>query len=244
MFNLSDSISFSRNLAGVGLLAGPLLMALAALIDPAYDDDAALYLAEVADGEGAYLIAGLLGTIGSLVFIAGGLGLIRLLRGPAVSLGQVGAWLLTLGLIGLAPVLAFNGFDIALADAESRESAVAIFDSLEDSAALTVYWVSFFFIGVVLGTLLIALALIRRRIVPVWAPGVLLAALAVGFGGSGAVLAALSFILLAVGFYPLAMIILRMSDRSWAEWLPLEAEGLASVPPADVTGAGGGPASS
>ena len=78
--------------------------------------DSAEYLAEVADDKGRYIASGAVGTIGSLVFIPGLLGVMRLFRRRSVSLGQIAAGLLTVGVIGLTATLAFNGFDIILAD--------------------------------------------------------------------------------------------------------------------------------
>src|SRR3712207_843299 len=102
MLRLSDSRNFSRTLAALGLIAGPLLFFLGSAIDPAWEDDNAKYLAEVADGKGAYITAGVLWTLGALLFVAGTLGLMRLLRGRRVTLGHLAAGLLTVGLIGMS----------------------------------------------------------------------------------------------------------------------------------------------
>ena len=170
MLRFSDSRNFSRTLAAIGLIAGPLLFAIEALLDPAWASDSAEYLAEVADDKGRYIAAGAAGTIGSLLFIPGLLGVMRLFRGRSVTLGQIAAGLLTVGVIGLSAILAFNGFDVILADHADRAAAVEIYDELDDSGALIAYFLFFFFIGIVLGSILLAIALFRRRIVPIWSP--------------------------------------------------------------------------
>jgi hypothetical protein len=101
MPRLGDSANFGRTLAAVGLLAGPLLLAISSILDPAWEDTAAAYLAEVADNKGAYIAAGVIATIGTLIFIVGMLGVMRLMRRQRVTLGQVAAGLLAFGLIGL-----------------------------------------------------------------------------------------------------------------------------------------------
>jgi hypothetical protein len=233
MLRLRDSANFSRTLAAIGLLLGPLLLALSSILDPAWDDDAATYLAEVADNKGAYIAAGAIGTIGTLLFIPGMLGVMRLMRRRGVTLGQVAAGLLTFGLIGLTPLLAFNGLDVVLAEASNRDAAVAIYEDIEDSAAVTIYWVSFFMVGIVLGSILLAVALFRRRIVPIWSPILLIVAIVVGFFGESAVISALSFLVLGAALYPLAMRIWSLDDAQWKHWeLPLGEETEAATPAA------------
>lgn len=236
MLRFSDSRNFSRTLAAIGLLAGPLLLAIGGLLDPAWDDDAATYLQNVADGKGAYIAAGALGTVGTLLFIPGMLGVARLMRRRSVGLGQIAATLLVVGLIGIIPVLAFNGLDVVLAEADNRGAAVAIFNDIEDSAAVNVYWMFFFFIGIMLGSILLAVALFRRRIVPIWSPILLIVSIVVGWFGESAVVSALSFLVLGAAVFPLAQKMWSLSDDDWERWeLPVEREApapAAAAPPA------------
>ena len=239
MLSFSDSRNFSRTLAAIGLIVGPLLFVLGTLIDPAWDDDHAAYLEEVADGKGAYITAGVLNTVGSLIFIAGTIGVMRLLRGRGVTFGQFAAGLLTVGLIGLTAGFAFNGFDVAMADFEDRETMVAFSESLEDSGALNAYFIAFFFGGIVLGSILLAIALFRRRVVPIWSPILLIVAIVVGFVGGEKLLNALSFLILAAALAPLAMLIWSLSDDDWERWeLPIDREAARS--PAEAPPAGPG----
>lgn len=226
---MRDSRGFSRKLAATGLIAGPLLTFASTLLDPAWEDNSAAYLREVADGEGRYAAAGVLATLGALVFVAGALGLARLMRGRRVTLGQVGASLLAIGLIGISAVMAFNGFDIALADFDDRQAAVAFSDELEDSALLNAYWIFFFFVGIVLGSVLLAIALFRRRIVPIWSPVLLVASILVGFAsGNSQIVSALTFVVLTAALLPLALKIRSLSDDEWARWAPLGEEPVAA----------------
>ncbi len=204
----------------IGLIAGPLLFAIEALLDPAWASDSAEYLAEVADDKGRYIAAGAMGTIGSLLFIPGLLGVMRLFRGRSVTLGQIAAGLLTVGVIGLSATLAFNGFDIILADHADRAAAVEIYDEGDDNGALIAYFLFFFFIGIVLGSILLAIALFRRRIVPIWSPILLVVAILVGFlaGEESAIVNAISFLILTAALAPLAMLIWGLSDDEWERW--------------------------
>lgn len=219
---MRESGDFSRRAAAFGLVAGPVLLAISSFMDPAWGEEAAEYLDEVGENEGLYIAAGAISTIATLIFIAGTLGLARILRTGGRSLGHVAAILLTGGLIGLTPILAFNGFDTVLADAENREAAIAIWDELEETPALLAYWVPFFVGGIVLGSLLLAIALIKRRIVPIWSPLLLIASTLLGFVSESAVVAGVSFVVLAVAFAPLAALINGMSTSQWRQWMPLD----------------------
>jgi Domain of unknown function (DUF4386) len=233
---LSDSRRFSRKFAAIALIAAPLLMALGNFIDPAWSDDTAEYLAEVADGEGAYLTAGVLWTLGSLLLVVGMLGVVRLVRGRRVTLGQIGAGLIIFGAIGMSAGLAFNGFEIAMAAEDNREAMVSLSDAVEESTALTIYWVSFFMGGIVLGVILLTVSLFRTKIVPIWAPILLVVSIVLGFAGDNQVIGGLSFIVLAAGFLPLAQRMLATSDDEWERWVLPAA--IAQQPPADRMPAG------
>lgn len=228
MLRFSDSRSFRRTLAAIGLIAGPLLFTIETLLDPAWASDSAEYLTEVADNKGRYIGAGAVGTIGSLLFIPGLLGVMRLFRGRSITLGQIAAGLLTVGVIGLTAGLAFNGFDVILAEHADRAGAVEIYDELEENGAVIAYFVFFFFIGIVLGSILLAIALFRRRIVPIWSPILLVVAMVVGFlaGEESAIVNAIGTLVLAAALTPLAMLIWGLSDDEWERWeLPLEGAG-------------------
>jgi Domain of unknown function (DUF4386) len=219
---MPDSRRLARALAVTGLIAGPLLLCAGALVDPAWTDDSAAYLREVAAAEGRYAAAGVLSTVGALLMVAGTLAVARLMRGRRVTLGQLGASLLAVGLIGMSAGMAFNGFDIALAGFDDRQAAVALYEELEDSVLLNLFWMLFFFVGVVLGSLLLAIALFRRRIVPIWSPLLLVAAIVLGFAsGPNRILTALSFLVLAAGLIPLALRIRSLADDQWERWSPL-----------------------
>lgn len=219
MLTMSDSRHLSRTLAAIGLVVGPLLFFVDTLIDPAWDDNDAVYLAEVAGNRGAFIIAEVAATVGSLLLIPGTIGVMRLMRGRRVTLGQVGAGLLTIGLIGLTASLAFITFDLAMADFENREAMAALREEFVHSGAYGAYWLVFFFAGVVLGSALLAIALVRRRIVPLWSPILLVVAVVVWFfEGQERLLSALSFLILAAALAPLAMRIWSLSNDEWERW--------------------------
>jgi Domain of unknown function (DUF4386) len=224
MLGLSDSRRFSRAPAAVGLVLGPLLFLLDALIDPAWADDDAAYLAQVAGHKGRYVIAEVASTLGALVWIVGMIGVMHLLRRRRVTLGQLAAGMVTVGLIGLTASFAFSVFDLAMADFENRAAMVHLHAELGDSFAYKAYWLIFFSAGTVLGLILLAVALLRRRIGPPWSP-ILLIVASVFWHVAGGERApdALALLLITVALAPLAVRIWSLSEEDWARWeIPVE----------------------
>ncbi len=216
---LSESRGLGRRLAAIGLVLGPLLFLLDTVIDPAWAEDDATYLVEVAENEFTYTIAELASTVGALLLIAGMLGVMRLLRGLKVSLGQVAAAIVTVGLIGLTGSFAFSVFDLAMASFEDRGAMVELRAELQDSGPYRAYWLVFFRGATVGGLILLAVAIARRRIVRPWSPAaVIVAALLWSLGGGEQILNATSSLLLAIALTPLAARIWSFSDEAWAEW--------------------------
>jgi Domain of unknown function (DUF4386) len=224
MLGLSDTRRFSRTLAAIGLVLGPLLFLLDTLIDPAWADDDAAYLAEVAGHKGRYVIAELASTFGALIWIVGMVGIMRLLRRRRVTLGQLAPGMVIVGLIGLTASFAFSVFDLAMVDFENREAMVRLHAELGDSYAYRAYWLIFFSVGTVLGLILLAVPLLRRRIVPVWSPILLiLASVFWHVAGGERVTDALALAMLAAALAPLAARIWSLSDEDWAQWeIPLQ----------------------
>jgi hypothetical protein len=224
MLGLSDSRRFSRTMAAIGLVLGPLLFLLDTLIDPAWAEDDAAYLAEVAGHKGRYVIAEVSSTLGALIWILGMIGVMHLLRRRRVTLGQLAAGMVTVGLIGLTASFAFSVFDLAMADFENRAAMVGLHAELGDSLAYKAYWLTFFSAGTVLGLILLAVALLRRRIVPLWSP-ILLGVAAVFWQVAGGDRApdALALLMLTVALAPLAARIWSLSEEDWALWeTPIE----------------------
>jgi Domain of unknown function (DUF4386) len=224
MLGLSDSRRFSRSLAAIGLVLGPLLFLLDTLIDPAWARDDAAYLAEVAGDEARYVIAEVASTLGALIWIVGMIGVMRLLRRRRLTLGQLAAGMVTFGLIGLTASFAFSVFDLAMADFGNREAMVHLHAELGDSFAYKAYWLTFFSAGTVLGLILLAVALLRQRLVAPWSPILLIVASVFWHvAGGERVTEALALLMLTAALAPLAAQIWSLSDEDWARWeVPLE----------------------
>jgi hypothetical protein len=227
MLKLSDARNFSRTLAGIGLIAGPALFVISQIVSPAWADDTAEYLAEIADDEGLYLLSALLFLIGGMLLIPGMLGVIKLMRrGRKVTLGQVGAFLLAFGAIATAGFYVISVIEIAMVDeAASRPEMIELSDRAEESGGAFAFFLPYFFIGLVLGSILLGIAMIRSSVAPTWAGAALILSVIVLFvGGESQVVAIIGEALFLAALVPLGQLILGLSDDQWERWQVIEDE--------------------
>jgi hypothetical protein len=227
-----DSRTFSRTLAGSGLVVGPLLWILSMALSPAWADDAAGYLAEVAAAPNRHVLSGGLFLVGSIVALPGLVGTARLLRGRRVTVGQVGAYLLAIGALNAGGfTLVLNTMEAAMVDeAANRAEMIALSDRGEESITALIGFVGMFLVGFVGGLLLLAIGLFARRAVTVWSPALIVAGIVAMFvlgesrWGSVAGMA-----VLLAGLVPIAARILSLSDEEWERWEPLPTRGRSKV---------------
>jgi hypothetical protein len=238
VLNFSDSRNFTRTLAALGLIVAPLMLLAAAIIGPDLGDNYEEELANIADNEAAYVISGILFLFAPLVLLPGMLGVIRLLRRRGVTLGQVGAGLI---LFGALLTMAFYGWGAieyvaATEEGVDRAQMATVFDAAEDSAVGIPVWVGGFIIGLTIGSILLAIALWRNGVVPIWSPIALVLSTLINFVGSEEKwVAAASFVLLFIALWPLAQKLLSISDDEWEGW-HLPEPGAAAPPPPPAGG--------
>jgi hypothetical protein len=217
-----DSRSFARKLVAFSLIVTPLLLLIGVLIGPDFSDDASERLGEIADDKGTTATSAILFLLAPLLFIPGMVGLIHLLRGPRLTLGQIAAGALLLGALA---TVAFYGAGVteyvaATEDGFDRSEVARMLDE-SDESGLVIPIIVIFFLGLVLGGVVLGIVLWRRGVVPVWAGLALSVSAVVGFVGESKAVGAIGFVLLAVGLIPAALKILSMSDAEWERWIPL-----------------------
>src|SRR3954469_10996700 len=95
-------------MVGVGLIGGPLLTLLSAIVSPAIKSDDAAQLAVIADHPGRYYAFTILTMAGAMLLVPGILGLMQMTRARAARWGDAGG------------SLALTGILIAIGDATSQ----------------------------------------------------------------------------------------------------------------------------
>ena len=89
MLKINDSVEFSRTSAAVSLVLGALCFLAASLVEPAWASGERAYLAEVAAAANRYQASGVLNALGYTASVFGLVGVVHLLRGRRVTLGQL-----------------------------------------------------------------------------------------------------------------------------------------------------------
>jgi Domain of unknown function (DUF4386) len=217
MLRLSDERNFTRTLTGLSLIVAPALLLLATLIGPDLSGDADERLAEIADNEGRYVASGYLFLIAAWVFVPGLIGLWRLFRGPRVTLGQIGAGLVLLGVITTIAFFGFGAYEYEAAQPDLDPAQMAqLADNVDESGVTTPLFIITFVLGIGIGSLIVAWSLWRRRLVPPWGPAaIVVATILAVFSEDSVAVGAISFAFLLVGFGSIGLKLLSMSDDEW-----------------------------
>ena len=179
-------------------------------------DDGPTRLSQIAEHDGRLVASHYLLLLAAWAFVPALLGLSRLLRGPRVTLGQVGAALL---LIGWISTIAFFGLG-----AYEHEAAAPTFnlpltgqlvEHVNESPVMIPMIILTFVVGIAIGSLIVAWALWRRKVVPAWAAAALVVWTVLDISADNVALSALAAGFLLVGLGAVGLTILRMSDEAW-----------------------------
>ena len=207
-------------LAGLSLIAAPALLLLANAIDPSASAKAAARLPEISANPARYVAAGYLMVLAAWAFVPGLIVLWRLLEGPRVTVGQAGTGLL---MIGMITTIAFFGFGVYEYEAATSGLDPAQMTRLVDNAegaAVAIPLLIVFLVGVVIGSLIVAWSLWRRRIVPVWSPAAIAGGTILNFLADSAALSATAFAFQLVGFGWVGLRLLRGAGANADAWRP------------------------
>lgn len=217
MLKLSNPSNFRRTLAGLSLVVAPLVILVASVLQPDTGDDSDEYLTDLADEAGRADLSATLFVIGFWLLLPGILGLIHLVRGRGVVLAHIGGVLLVLGVVAYPVLFATTFYDVSIAENASLEEGIKVYDGVEDYVGPYFIFIPAI-LGFTLGAILLAIALLRAGIAPLWVLIVLLVGnvlVFIGGGGSVPVLAILGSLAFAAAFGYLGMRLLGMSDDDW-----------------------------
>ncbi len=217
MLKVSDGRNFGRTLTGLCLIGGPLLLLIAAVVQPNVDNSNKVKeLANVAANKGSFVTGGIFFFLGGLVLIGAGIGVIHLFRGRRLGLGQVAGALLTLGSAATIGWYALGAVEYEMVNQSGLDRAqmAKLLDKSFEANSLAPILIVFA-IGVVVGTILLAVAAWRRRFVPVWASVAIAVAGLLSFAGDSKGVSIVSFAVLLVGLGTLGLTVLGMTDEEW-----------------------------
>jgi hypothetical protein len=214
MLKLTDANNFRRTALGLCLIAAPLVGLVSAFITPRFTGSMGGELAAIAEHTGRWLVGESLNLISFFLFMLAVLGIVHLLHHRSVVLGHLGGGLVLLGAFFHGAIIGFALVEVPLvASGGSRDQMIEFANQMYESAAFMI--IMFPFLSFFVGWILLAIALWRARVAPLWVAAVIVAATLSEFVGPEASSPELMFTLFLVGFGWLGLKILRLSDKEW-----------------------------
>ncbi len=216
MLKIGDANNFRRTGAGLCLIAAPLVGLISASITPHFTDDIEDQRAAIAEHTGRWLVSEFLNLITFFLFMLAVLGIVHLLRHRGVVLGHMGGGLVLLGAFFHGAIIGFALVEVPLVESGgARDRMVEFASGMYESTAFTMILLPFlsFFVG----WILLAIALWRARVAPLWIAATLGVAPLSEFFGPEIVSPELMFALFLIGLGYLGLKVLRLSDKDW-EW--------------------------
>jgi hypothetical protein len=194
------------------------LLLIAAVVSPTTDHkDKVRELAAVAAHKSSYIAGGVIWLVASFLLVLAAFGLIKMFRGPrGVTLGQVSGVLLALGSTVGVGWYALGVMEYEMVNHKGLDTAALaqyLHEADQPSALVPLFIV--FLVGIVLGLILLGVASIRTRVIPVWAAAVLIVGGPLSFFGQGKASGIISGVVTLVGLGALGWRALTISDGEW-----------------------------
>lgn len=213
----SDSQHLRKMVAGLSMVLGPLLLAVAFVASPRLETEAAAQLRVAAEHVDRFYIVNLIAMVGVVLLVPAVLGLMHMVRERGPGYSAVGGGLSVLGLLATMASfgIAFVIWQMATDGVQPLD--VTLLDSILDTAGIVIPITVVGFAGAI-GFVVLMLGMYRAHVVDWWmalcaAAGVVLINLAFPMGMLA--LAILGSALLLVGLGAIGVMVVRESDADW-----------------------------
>ena len=217
MSRLSDSHHFRKTIAGMCMIAAPLLLLVGMVIHPERKSDVGDQLAVIAGNMDAWFAAHLIVLVSLALAVPAVLGLMHMLREREVAFGHLGGGLAMVGLLATTGVVAIDGFVGWQAAASPSAEMTALFERVTETAGVVIPFFAMS-LAFTIGMLFLAAGLYRARAVQSWTAAMLaIGAVLVAIGGAAAsdVLSIVGSAVLLVGFGQIGRMVVREPDEDW-----------------------------
>jgi hypothetical protein len=231
VLRFSDARNFGRTATGLLLIVGPLLLLVGSIVGPDTGDgnsvkDKLHELATVQAHKGSFLLGNIIFMTAGLCLVLAGFGLVKYFKGPrGVTLGQVAGVFLALGSTAMMGWYALGSVELAMVQhhseallntAGTRLVYATLIHATGDAGAGMAVFIVLFLVGILVGQILLGIAAIRTRVVPVWAGALLIiSGLGSFFGGDNRTGQIITGIITLAALGILGWRALQMSDEEW-----------------------------
>jgi hypothetical protein len=221
---MKDSHAGAGRAIAIGMILVPIVFFASALVAPRFDSDEGTQLSVIAQHPNRWYWFALLTLVGSMLIVPAFIGIMSLLRERAPLAAYVGGTLSVLGaLVSIGDSLEQLIIWQVGAHGADHAAMTALLTRLDGATGLeTIFNVGG--IAIVVGPAILAIGLIRTRIVPWWSAVCLPLAMIVnivGFGAESRTIIAASGVILVGAFAPLAAALTGGEERRSAEGLAL-----------------------
>ena len=219
MLKMNDANNFRRTSAGLSLIAAPLAGLIGGLIFPPLPHDTAGTLANISEHSGRFLVANFLFLVAFALMVPAVLGIMHLLRNHVVALGHIGGGLFLLGSFLHAAVIGYALVQLPIAASGGDKGRIVALTEGTYASTAFLLLLAMMLIPSVLGSLILAIAVWRARVAPLWVAVVIVVGVATDFvvPDSLNLQPDLYFAFTLVGFGWIGLKVLRMSDAQWAQ---------------------------
>lgn len=225
MLKINDASNSRRTFAGLCLILAPLAFGGSDVIRLSIEggaEEGAEQLAAIAASPGLWQVAAALNMVGVILFVPAILGLMHLLRERSTVLGHIGGGLALIGFLGWAAHnRGYYGFMGAASTSEIDRGQMAGFIEHSMMTPNTIYYVLMFLVGSTFGMLLLSIGLYRARVTYRWAAAlfllgtVLLNVNSFTPASESMIAVGVFHALIAVGLGGTGLAVLAMSDTDW-----------------------------
>jgi hypothetical protein len=200
---MRDPHAVARRTTGLAMILAPIAWLAAAIVAPQLQSDEGAQLAVIAQHPDRWYWFALLTLVGAMLLVPALMGVIGLLRERAPLAGYVGGSLAVLGmLVAIGDSLEQLVIWQMGATGADHAQMTALLTRLDDAAGLVSIF-TFGALALIAGTVILAIGLIRARVVPAWAAVCLPIAMlvnVVGFAAASRSIVAASCVILLTGF--------------------------------------------
>lgn len=214
MLKINDVNTFRCIGAGLCLIAAPLAGLLSALIIPRFPDGMGEELAAISEHTARWLVGEFLNLITFFLIMLAALAVVYVLRHRSVILGHVGNGLVLLGAFFHGAIIGFALVEVPLVKSGGMsDQTIEFTNAMYESAAFTM--ILFPFLSFFVGWILLAIALWRARITPLWVATILGVAPLSEFFVPKTVSPELMFALFLIALGYVSLKIVHLSDNDW-----------------------------
>ena len=233
-------VRLRRLLSAACLVFAPTLLVAAFALAPfGSDDTSSEIVGIVKHNQTAYTIVPVLIAVAVLLLIPALIAVIRLAATRAPYLAYIGGGLAIAGYVSLLPTMMVEQTAMAMGRAGVPDStAASVLDRLSDGSLVLGILMGIFVAGHILGTTVLGIALIRARVVALWAGAAVAVSQPLHFVAHIIEVKALdvvAFGLLAVGLFAVAAVVLKIPDLAWDSDPVATSTNLTSGAPAGTT---------